>query len=800
MNKIYILLLFWLCSNVLIAQIITIKDSNGQALEMATLVSKQPMVYAVTNHIGQADISAFKNSKQIEIRMLGYHTVVKSFADFEKSLFIITLQPAGLRMDEVVVTAAKWNQAADEIPTKITQISNKTVSLLNPQTAADLLGVSNEVFIQKSQQGGGSPMIRGFATNRLLYVVDGVRMNTAIFRSGNIQNVISLDPLAIENTEVLFGPGSVIYGSDAIGGVMNFQTLTPQFSLNEQLLTSGKALSRYSSANQEKTLHFDVNVGWKKFSTLTSITYSDFGDLKMGTYGPDSYLRPFYVQRQDSVDVVVQNKDTRIQTPTAYSQINLMQKFRFKPSKNWDINYGFHYSETSEYARYDRHIRYKNGLPRYGEWSYGPQKWMMNQLAVSHSGRNSWYDQMNLNLAIQQFDESRMDRNFNKPDRFVRIEQVDAYSANLDFVKSIGARHQLMYGAEAVLNHVKSTGIDENIATGVAVAGPSRYPQSDWSSYGLYLTDRWSLTEKLVLTSGIRYTQYLLNAIFDTSVYQFPFTSTALNQGALTGQIGLTFKPNTTWVISGNLSTGFRSPNVDDLGKVFDSGDGAVTVPNPDLKAEYAYNAELGVAKIFAETIKIDATAYYTLLQDAMVRRNYTLNGQDSIVYEGELSQVQAIQNAAETMVYGIQLSLEVKLPVGFSFETHYNFQKGEEELDNGDRSPSRHAAPQFGSLQLNYKAERISMQLYALFSGEKQFEDLPFEEQSKTEIYAIDSDGNPWSPAWYTLNFKAQYQFEKFLTVVAGIENITDQRYRPYSSGIVAAGRNLVMSVKASF
>ena len=174
-------------------------------------------------------------------------------------------------------------------------------------------------------------MIRGFATNRLLYSVDGVRMNNAIFRGGNIQNVISLDPLAIGNTEVLFGPGSVIYGSDAIGGVMSFNTLNPQFSLNDTPLVTGKAVTRYSSANQEKTLHFDASIGWKKFSMLTSITSSEYGDLRMGSNGPDDYLMPYYVVRQDSSDIVRQNEDDRVQKPSAYSQINMMQSLVIKP-------------------------------------------------------------------------------------------------------------------------------------------------------------------------------------------------------------------------------------------------------------------------------------------------------------------------------------------------------------------------------------------------------------------------------------------------------------------------------------
>jgi hemoglobin/transferrin/lactoferrin receptor protein len=710
------------------------------------------------------------------------------------------LIPSGVTLDAVVVSATRWNQPSNDIPGKITIIQSKEIALQNPQTAADMLAASGKVFIQKSQQGGGSPMIRGFATNRLLYSVDGIRMNTAIFRAGNLQNVISLDPFTIEEAEVLFGPGSVIYGSDAIGGVMSFQTLTPQLSVTDKPLTTGKAVARYSSANNEITAHFDVGIGWKKWSLLSSVSSNKYGDLKMGSKGPDEYLRPFYVQRQDSVDVVVTNDDPRIQRPSGYSQINMMQKLRFKPNDKWNFEYGFHYSVTSEYSRYDRHIRYKNGLPRYGEWYYGPQKWMMNNLSVSHNSNNKVYDQMSIRLAWQSFEESRIDRDINKDTRHIRTENVEAYSANIDFNKSLGKKHKFFYGLEAVYNDVKSTGDDEDISTGEMVTGPSRYPRSSWSSYAAYLSYQFKISDKVMLQSGIRYNQYVLDADFDTTFYPFPYTSAKINNGSVSGSLGVVYRPTEKWALNLNVSTGFRAPNVDDMGKVFDSEQGAVVVPNPDLKAEYAYNAELGIAKVFGEVVKIDLTGYYTILQNAMVRRDFTLNGADSIMYDGTLSKVQAIQNAAVANVYGLQAGFELKLPIGFGFSTDFNYQIGEEELDDGTKSPSRHAAPWTGVSRLSYNHDKLNLQFYAVYCGEKKFDDLPDEEKGKPEIYAIDKDGNPYSPGWYTLNFKAMYHFMDHLSVSAGLENITDQRYRPYSSGIVAPGRNFIISLKANF
>lgn len=801
MKKIFILWILFGFLGSAYSQTITITEQDtNEPVELVTLTNVKTNLYATTNSKGQADISAFKNVEKIEIRSLGYKTVIKSYAELESEGFKISLEISNLSLDEVVISGSRWRQSSDDVPSKVISISPKEVALQNPQTAADLLGVSGKVFVQKSQQGGGSPMIRGFATNRLLYSVDGVRMNTAIFRSGNLQNVINLDPFAIESTEVLFGPGSVIYGSDAIGGVMSFQTLTPQLSLTDKPFITGKASARYSSANKEKTGHFDVNVGFKKWAFVTSISSWDYDNLRQGSHGPEDYIKDYYVQRQDSTDVVITQEDKLLQIPSAFSQINMMQKIRFQPNERWDFQYGFHFSETSPYGRYDRNQRVRNGLPRYAEWDYGPQIWMMNNLNINYTANNSVFDQMSLRLAHQWFEESRIDRTFNKTERNTQSEEVGAYSVNLDFIKTTGEKNTFFYGLEYVLNDVNSEGELTDISTGISEVGPSRYPQSKWQSLAAYVTDEFKVTDNFTLSAGARYNLVLLDSEFDTAFYPFPFTEANLSNGALTGSFGGVYRPTESWVISANLGSAFRAPNVDDVGKVFDSEPGSVVVPNPDLKPEYAYNADLGIAKVFGDVVKVDVTGYYTTLKDAMVRRDYKLNGQDSIMYQGEMSQVQAIQNAAVANVYGVQVGLEVKLPKGFGFSTDVNFQKGEEELDNGDTSPSRHASPFFGISRLNYKANKLSMELNLNYQGKRDFDDLPDEEKVKTEIYALDENGNPYSPAWYTLNFKALYKMTDTFDVSGGIENLSDQRYRPYSSGISGAGRNFILALTAHF
>lgn len=784
------------------AQTITIKDEQThEPLDLVTLYSKNPEASTITDAKGHADISAFKGSDSILIRLISYEPISLSYEQLKENDYKVFMKDALFSLDAVVISASKWEEDKNEIPNKITAIKPKEVAVLAPQTAADMIGTTGEVFIQKSQMGGGSPMIRGFAANRVLITVDGVRMNNAIFRSGNLQNVISLDPFATESAEVIFGPGSVIYGSDAIGGVMDFHTLSPKLSSNDTALFIGNAALRFASANFEKTGHLDFNIGLKKWAFITSATYTDYDDLKMGSNGPTDYLRPEYVERINGIDSVVPNDDPLVQKSTGYSQYNLMQKVRFQPNENWNLTYSFHYSTTTDYPRYDRLIQYRNGTLRDGEWYYGPQKWMMNSLAIENKRGNAGWDEFRLLLAHQSFEESRHNRGFGKDDLAHRTEKVSVVSANLDFNKNFSEKHMLFYGLEALINNISSEAEEEDIATGAISPLSTRYPDgSTWNSFAGYISFRCAMGKKVTVQLGSRFNHVIAKASFDTTFFPFPFVDASLSTSAINNTAGLTYRPGKSWQFNLNLSTGFRAPNIDDIGKVFDSEPGSVVVPNPDLQSEYAYNGEIGIAKIIANTVRVDATAFYTLLEDALVRRNYQLNGQDSILYDGELSQVQAIQNAAKAKVYGFQAGVEVKLSKGFSLRSRFNYQIGEEELDDGTTSPLRHAAPWFGVTHIIYKRQKLMLDVYANYCGEIAYENLAVGEQGKPHIYALDINGNPYSPGWYTLNFKGSYSITDFLQIVLGVENITDQRYRPYSSGIAGAGRNFVASLRANF
>ena len=708
---------------------------------------------------------------------------------------------AVMDLDEVVISFNKWEQNRKEVPNMIEKVNLRDARLRNPQTTADLLGQIGSVFIQKSQLGGGSPMIRGFATNRVLMVVDGVRMNNAIYRSGNIQNIISIDPLALDGAEVVFGPGSLIYGSDAIGGVMDFHTLEPKFSNNNKIAIKGSSTFRYSSANNENTYHLDFSVAKRKWSFVSSFTSSKFGDLKMGIHGPASYLRNEYIERINNVDSIIPNRDPRVQRFSGYDQVNLLQKVRYRINDNIDLTYSFTYAGTGEAPRYDRLIQYRNNKLRFAEWSYGPMLWRMHSLTLNDNKKRSLSDGARLVIGYQNYAESRIDRTRANTNRNIQAESVDAYSVNWDAQKMI-SKGSFFYGLEYVFNQVGSVGSRTNISTGAVAPFASRYPNnSTWQTSGIYGSYKVNLHKELTLISGLRYSYNQLNSNFDTTFIKFPYKKTNIKDGGLTGNLGLVYRPSDKLQLNGNFSTGYRMPNVDDVGKLFESVPGNLTVPNPNLTSEYAWNLEMGIVWKASDRLKVEFNLFHTWLNNAITLRPYQFDGKDSIVFNGVTSRVQALQNVSKATVWGVQTSIHYKISRDLFIQSFANWINGKETDDvKNIQVPLRHAPPFYGNTNLRYSRDKIFIEFSSFYNGAVAANQLAPVEQAKIDIYAKDANGKPYSPSWYTLNLKTSYQLDPETLITAGWENITNQRYRPFSSGIVAAGSNLIFSVRRSF
>ena len=374
-------------------------------------------------------------------------------------------------------------------------------------------------------------------------------------------------------------------------------------------------------------------------------------------------------------------------------------------------------------------------------------------------------------------------------------------SLNLDFENKKIGNLRLYYGAEYIFNKIGSVGQNLNIDTNEVSGAVARHPDgSTWQTIAGYINGEYQIKPNLTLLSGMRYSQVFIDAEFDTTFFPFPFEEANVSSGALTGSLGVSWFPKADLQITLNGSTGFRAPNIDDIGKVFDSEPGSVVVPNPDLVSEYAYNGELGISKNFNDKVVLKGATFYTYLVDALVRRDFEFNGQSQIEYNGELSNVQAIQNAAKAYVYGFEFGVEAFMNENWSFLGNLTLTEGVEEDDDGTDSAARHVAPTFADAHIIWKNQKWKSDFFLNYNGEIPFNDLALSERNKSFIYASDENGNPYSPSWYTLNFRSQYQISNGLKTTLSLENITNQRYRTYSSGIVAPGVNLILGLGYKF
>ena len=708
-----------------------------------------------------------------------------------------------IKLNEIVLSTSKFSQKYREVPKKVIQINSKQIEFENPSTSADLLENIGNIFIQKSQLGGGSPMIRGHSTNRLVLTVDGVRLNNAIYRGGNIHNVISISPLTIENTEVILGSASVLYGSDAIGGVMNFYTKKAKLSFDSNPHIELNINSRYSSASSEKMYHLDLNYGLKKIAFLSSFSKSDFGDLKMGINGPSDYLRPNYVtQSSNGEDILVINSNPRVQRNTGYDQTNFLQKVIYEPNENFSYDLGIHFSKTGNIPRYDRLIRgnANQGL-HYAEWYYGPQKWLLINSQMSLKPKETkFYDELKLGLSFQKFSESRNSRRFDDSDLHSREENLNIFSVNLDFYNKISENSNFTYGLEIIENKLGSSAKSININDSSESPISTRYPDnSSLNSLGVYMNYKNKIIEDVFFQTGVRYSSTELKADLSQNniYYDFVYETTTLRNASFVGGIGLSWVRNTYNNWKFNINTAFRSPNIDDLAKVFDSGPGNVIVPNPDLKAERSFGIEFGGYFRTKNNIELDFSSYATYLYNSFIRDDFTLsNGLSEIIYDGELSQIQALQNSSKSFIYGIEIGINTQLSKNFSIKSQHNLIAGYELNEVPIAMPVRHIPPNYGNLHLIFNKGNISIDSYLIYNSKISFNNLAESERIKSYMYALDKNGNPYSPSWMTFNIRSKYSFSEMLNINFTIENITNRLYRPYSSGISAPGLNFIFSV----
>lgn len=707
-------------------------------------------------------------------------------------------------MDEIIIYSGKFAERRKNIAQKIEVISARQIAQWNAQNTGDLLINTGNVFVQKSQQGGSSPVIRGFEASRVLLVVDGIRLNNAIYRAGHLQNVITVDQNSLEGIEVIYGPGSTLYGSDALGGVVLMRTKKPKLSLGNELLATGSAFIRYSSANQEKTAHTDISIGGRKFAWLQAFNYSDFGDMKMGDNYSDKYpnfgRRSQFITRINGVDSVVANPDDRVQKFSGYRQWDLTQKFLYRQSSRVSHSLNLQHSNSTNVPRYDRLQDIRNGALRYAEWFYGPQTRYLGAYELNAANDLGFLNALRLNVNYQKIEESRHQREYRRYDRLdSRYEKLGVWGFVAD-ARKVWTNNELTFGIDGQLNDVTSKGIRKNIQSSAETKLDSRYPngKNNMNYFGLYAQHLLKLKGgKFIINDGVRLqTVSLTSTIADNSFFNFPFTEINQENFAVTGNLGAVYLPSENTRVNLSLSSGFRAPNVDDVARIFESNTASrqLIVPNPAIGPEYTYNVDLGFTQ-HIKNIRFEVTGFYTWFRNAISLSPYRFGGEDSITYNGTRVKVFANQNVNKAYVYGVNSNLTVDFGKGFRFYSTINYTYGRLQPNGATEVPLDHIPPVYGKNSLSYTQRFVTAEFYSIYNGWKKIADYNPSGEDNAQYATLDG-----TPSWYTLNLKTTFTPQKNISIQLGVENILDRNYRYFASGFSAPGRNFILALRSNF
>jgi hemoglobin/transferrin/lactoferrin receptor protein len=678
-------------------------------------------------------------------------------------------------------------------------IPRPVVPLEVPQNSAELLWATGSVMVQQSQQGGGSPILRGFEANRILLVVDGVRMNNAIYRSGHLQNAITVDSQVLERTDVLLGPNSILFGSDALGGVIHYHTRTPKLGAKNVSIRSSMA---YRTPNSGRSGHIDVEVSRLGWASLTSISRSVYGDLQMGrwrmhgdaTWGLDS----LYVERINGKDSMRVNESPEMQKGSGYQQTDFLQKFRFRAGPGiLDVN--FQFSTSSNVPRYDVSSDWSNNQLKWAEWDYGPQKRFLTSAKYArqlHRWNVSWESQ----VALQQIEESRIKRRFGEVWREIQTEDVRVLNGYTTLNKRWYSGLSVTAGLSAAWDDVTSRAKQVHVAdTDSLQTAMTRYPSggSSLTTQGIFATAQWPWRAHRI-AAGIRWSQSQLKAQFlPNERYTLPFDRLNTKNGALTGGISGQWNGTGPWMGMTSLSTGFRHPNVDDVGKVREKG-GFVMIPNDSLQPEYLTSLEQGLTWNLQnrDIMLFTITGFASFLNHAIVPQDASLNGASMFWIDGDSARVQTHVNADQAVIAGGRFEIKAQLSEKCGFETAVNWTWGRQMSKDEETSrPMAHIPPVFGRIALDYERRLWSVECNILFSAQKPRANFGGFATDNLDLMLATG-----APAWWTFNVESELELHPSLKLRLGLRNIFDMHYRVFASGISAAGRGLYLSLNASF
>jgi hemoglobin/transferrin/lactoferrin receptor protein len=706
---------------------------------------------AMTNTDGRFTIRGIEDRIiTIRVSMIGFETVEKIliFESTKLQALYFELKPIVLHInEEIVVTAKRVETKSFDIPNAMTVLGQNQLSKKTPRSTPEALMETAGVWMQKTNHGGGSPFIRGLVGNQVLVLIDGIRLNNATFRYGPNQYLNTIDPWQIERIEVLRGSGSIQYGSDALGGVVNIISKQPIFS-NDGVKFSGKLFSRFMDSEMEKSGRVEAGISSPGIAVLGGLSLKNFGDIKAGG-------------------------NLGIEAPSGYDEMNGDIKAVLRLSSKQLVTFAFQNVNQTDVPRFDQVAQ-----RGYLKYSFDPQIRRLAYAKFQSYSTSNWVRSINLTASWQQSIEQRKKQKQSESVLVKERDNVNVLGLSMELRSTPQKTWNIVSGVDYYTNEVSSWRKDTDLTTNISTSKRGLYPDGATSRSFAIFVDNAIQLKKMLLNFGGRFNSYNVSASDET------FANLEINMTALVGSASIMYALTSHHKLIASVSQGFRSPNINDVSSLggFDYG---IEVPSTDLSPEKTINFELGI-KSRMHKLSATFTAYRTNLFDLIDRVQSTFNGNE--FYENQ--RVYKKQNVNDAYVQGVESEFEFQVSDHLATFGSVVYTYGQ-KLDPNE--PMRRIPPFHGLAGVRIFSNRGFWSEARLLFATKQ---------NRLAGGDIDDHRIPegGTPGWSVFNISGGYSLNANFDLNAGLQNLFDEAYRYHGSGVDGYGRSLWIGLNVKF
>ena len=641
-------------------------------------------------------------------------------------------------LDSILVKSRLLQKNKLNLPYNLVQKNAEAIKLGNYRTTPEALMGSSGVFVQKTNHGGGSAFIRGLTGNQTLLLLDGVRINNATFRYGPNQYLNNIDLYTINQIEVYKGTGSVEYGSDAIGGVIHLHSFMPLY--NQERKWSSSTLLKYIGQDMEKTARTTVQYAQKNFAIQSGITLRNFGDLVGG-------------------------KNVGVQSPSGYGEtgINTIAKIALNKAGEMTISSRF-------FIQKDVPIYHKVLLESFKVNKIAKQARNIHSIQWEKNISSKYLSKIKVIQSLQYSNEARESNKLNNVIYRYERDQVNSNGTSIDLYSNPTKNWQINSGIDYNSDKIKSELIDKNLTTEISVNKRGLYPNnSSYESFSIFNLHKIEL-QKWHIEAGVRWNKFGIQ-LSDTSIGEVN-----IKPSALVGNGGVAYKLNTSNIVYASLSSGYRAPNIDDMGTL-GIVDFRYELPTNNLAPEKSLHYELGY-KLNTKLVQFDLSVFYLKLNDIITRQKVTgsiINGY----------QVYSKQNSEASFIKGFETNLTLQFNTQLNWSSNLTYTYGQNETKN---EPMRRIPPLFGQQELTWKKNKTQILVQHLFAGKQD------------RLAQGDKDDNRiginGTPNWNVFNISMNQQINNVFIQLGGI-NLLNEKYKTHGSGIYAMGRTYSLLVQ---